>query len=92
MMQSIANLVKGTDQNKLHFYENDGPQKFLKYLTEPHYIDNMKFTELCMQTLKNVTEFKATVRSLLRDDGVEMLKKVIPKCFEMTEGWIDEAR
>jgi len=29
LVQSITNLVKGSDQNKLHFYESQGPQRFL---------------------------------------------------------------
>ena len=29
---------------------------------------------------------------MIRDDVEELLKKVLPKCFEKTDGWIDEVR
>ena len=45
-----------------------------------------------MQTLKNVTEFKASVRAIMRDDGMEKILKVLPRTFEMTDGWIEESR
>lgn len=45
-----------------------------------------------MQILKNITDFKAAVRVLVKDEGLNHLTKVLPKCFEMTEGWIEEAR
>jgi hypothetical protein len=92
LVKAITNLVKGADQNKIHFYEHGGPQKFLKYLTQPIYIENVKFTELIMSTLKNMTEFKAVVKNLMKDDGEATLQKVLPKCFEMTDSWCEEAR
>lgn len=61
-------------------------------MTEPHFLENVKFTELCMQTLKNVAEFKASVRAIMRDDGMEKILKVLPRTFEMTDGWIEESR
>jgi hypothetical protein len=45
-----------------------------------------------MQTLKNVCEFKASVRAIMRDDGMEKILKVLPRTFEMTDGWIEESR
>ncbi len=48
LVQTIANLIKGSDQNKLHFFENHGPEQMLKNLTYTHFIENVKFTELAM--------------------------------------------
>jgi hypothetical protein len=45
-----------------------------------------------MNTLKTITELKTAVRALIRDDEEELLKKVLSRCFETSDGWIEEAR
>jgi uncharacterized membrane protein len=85
----ITNLIKGGSRaNKLYFQEQGCIWKFLMYILES---EDLKFIEMCVHSIKEIASFKVTLGHLMNKEDASQftaLKKVLVKCFNLTDDWI----
>jgi hypothetical protein len=62
---SISNIVKGSNANRVYFFEQGGAEKFLSFVLEQN---DYKVIDICTQALKELAQCKQTLRGMLEID------------------------
>jgi hypothetical protein len=60
---TIANLLKGRNQNSVYFIKNDGPRRVMDYMLQPTCSEEV--VELCIGCLKQFADHKTLFKMML---------------------------
>jgi hypothetical protein len=89
LVHCITNLIAGSKENKIYFFEQGGVWKYLMLILES---DDLKFIELLISGIKEIAFLNVTLLQLVKQDDISQitaLKKILVKGFQMTDNWLD---
>ena len=63
----ITNLIMGSKENKIYFFEQGGMWKYLMFILES---EDLKFIDLCVKGLKEIASLNTTLIRIIKSEDL----------------------
>ncbi len=86
LIYCISNLLRGSQQNKEYFFNQGCLRKYFTLIFES---DDLKFIQLLVQSIKEVTTLDMALQSLMQPFDIANMKSIFSKCLRLTDDWLN---